>query len=75
MSNSEQVVLSTTPAAKYLGSTTGTLRVSRATGMLWGQPCPKFIKAGNRKILYRKAALDDFLNQFQEISNTSQAGG
>jgi len=68
-----QDVFNTQQAADYLACTINALKISRVTGMLWSNPAPKFIKAGERKILYRRAELDNFLDQLKSYSNTAEA--
>ena len=69
-------VLSPHDAGIYIGinSKGDPLKSSRSTGILWGVPAPEFIKAGDKKILYRVYALDEFLDQFQSYSNNAQVG-
>jgi hypothetical protein len=59
-------------AAKYINTTKITLRHSRVTGLLWGVPAPKHIKAG-RRVLYRYEELDRWLGQFSEYQNTGES--
>lgn len=63
--------LSAKDAAEYLGYEENTLRNSRISGQLAGTSAPAYIKRGNR-VYYNKETLDNWLNQFQEISNTAQ---
>ena len=66
-SDIKPVVLTPTQSSKYIGIDTNTdaLKASRSTGILWGVKAPEFIKAGNKKILYRVTVLDKWLEQFQ----------
>jgi hypothetical protein len=48
-------------AARYLATTSNTLRLSRHTGQLWlDVPAPKFVRAG-RAVRYVKADLDEWI--------------
>ena len=71
-----QAALTPHQASVYIGIDTDgdALKASRSTGTLWGVPAPKFIKAGNKKILYLVSDLDEFLAQFQSYSNNAQIG-
>jgi len=68
------VVLSGRSASVYIGIDTDNdaLKSSRSTGLLWGMPAPKFIKAGSKKVLYRVSDLDDFLSQFNSCRNNAE---
>jgi len=61
-------------ATQYIGidSKADALKNSRSTGVLWGVQAPKFIKAGPKKILYKRSDLDEFLAQFDSYLNTAQ---
>lgn len=69
-----QAALNPKQASNYIGIDTQTdaLKTSRSTGVLWGVEAPKFIKTGARKVIYLKADLDDFLNQFDRYTNNAQ---
>jgi hypothetical protein len=58
-------------AAKFLSSTSASVRQSRYTGILFGKPAPRFIKLG-RSTRYRLSELRNFLDQFPEYQNTSE---
>ena len=67
-----QRLFSTNQAAEYLGTTPFTLKTSRCTGLLWGQPAPEFIKL-KRAVRYRKETLDEWLVSLpEEQKNTAQ---
>lgn len=68
----EPLAYSEKEASLMIGAPANSLRISRQTGLLWGVPAPKFIKAGNR-IRYRKADLEAWLNQFQAVGNNAEA--
>ena len=72
--NITPTVLTAHQASRYIGIDTKTdaLKKSRSTGILWGVQAPMFIKAGPKKILYRKTDLDDFINQFDSYANNAQ---
>jgi len=55
--------LSTAQAADYIGYKTGTLAVSRCTGILSGVEAPRSIKRGH--VFYKKADLDAWMAQFE----------
>jgi len=63
-------------AGQYIGidSDGDALKASRSTGMLWGVQAPLFTKAGDKKIIYMRTDLDDFLAQFKRYSNNAQVG-
>lgn len=67
---SEQVT--TTQFAKDLGLAEITVRVSRATGVLCGQPAPKFLKLG-RKVFYTREAVEKFKASIPCYSSTAEA--
>jgi hypothetical protein len=48
------------------------LRMGRATGILWSKPAPAYIKIG-RKCLYKRETISAWFTQFTEVSNTAQA--
>ena len=66
------VVLTSLQASNYLGCSGDVLKLARVSGALWSNPAPQFLKAGTRKILYRKVDLDNFLEQFKTYSNNAQ---
>lgn len=57
--------------AQYLAVAVGTLRKSRHTGTLLGHPTPRYLKIG-RTVRYRQEDLDEWLNQFTTVGNTSE---
>ncbi len=59
-------------AAPYLRVQPDTLRNSRHTGKLAGVTAPRYRKIGNR-VFYERAALDEWLSQFEEQTCTSDA--
>jgi hypothetical protein len=70
----ESPVLTSRQGSAYLGINDGKtdgLKASRSTGILWGTTAPEFIKAG-KKVLYRKAVLNKFLEQFESYANNAQ---
>ena len=68
-----QDLLNSEQAAKFLGVKASTLKQSRYTGILLGEPAPPFIKMG-RSTRYRLSALLEFRDQFNEYRNTSEYG-
>jgi predicted DNA-binding transcriptional regulator AlpA len=50
-------------AAEYLGLKETSLRNSRVNGVLCGWTAPQHIKLGNKKILYRKEVLDEWIDE------------
>jgi|GEM_PF-6211952 len=69
-------VVSAIGATKYLAIETNKpntdgLKTSRSTGTLWGVKAPPFLKCG-RKVLYRITDLDEWLAQFQKVTNNAQ---
>ena len=69
--DTDQNLLNSEQAAKILGIQATTLKQSRHTGILLGEPAPPFLKMG-RSTRYRLAALREFLDQFPEYRNTSE---
>ena len=69
----QQEILTTRQAAAKLGIQAATLKQSRHTGILFGEPAPTFLKMG-RSTRYKLTSLIEFLNQFPEYRNTSQYG-
>jgi hypothetical protein len=66
------MVLKTSDAAQYLGTSAQMLRLSRHTGELYkGIPAPKFAKCG-RIVLYKKTELDRWIDQQKEYENNAQ---
>ncbi len=58
-------------AAEYLGyKSPDTLRNARHTGKLAGVTAPRYRKIGNR-VVYSRDALDEWLGQFVEQTNTA----
>ena len=63
----------TAAAAEYLGyESPDTLRNARHIGKLAGVTAPRYRKIGNR-VFYERAALDEWLSQFQEQTCTTGA--
>ena len=62
--------LSSKNAAKYTCCADSTMKISRVTGMLLGYPAPSYRKIG-RKVIYDKAVLDAWLDQFGTKNNTA----
>lgn len=54
------------------GISHNSLRISRATGLLWGVQAPAYLKA-NHKVLYKRETIENWFKQFEEMNNTSQA--
>lgn len=69
----EQDLLTSEQAAKFLGIQPTTLKQSRYTGILLGEPAPPFIKMG-RSTRYKLSVLLEFRDQFPEYRNTSEYG-
>tara|TARA_R110002049_G_scaffold309283_1_gene520072 strand:+ start:2376 stop:2618 length:243 start_codon:yes stop_codon:yes gene_type:complete len=67
-------LLSNRNAAPIVGTTPDALKISRCTGLLFGLPAPKYLKIG-RTIRYKKSTLQEWLNQFEEQSSTSEKVG
>jgi predicted DNA-binding transcriptional regulator AlpA len=65
-----QPMLDTHEFAKKLGFASGTLRMSRVTGILAGVPAPTYRKLG-RKVAYDEAVGDEWLAQFPNQPNTA----
>lgn len=63
--------LNTEEAARYLGFAPNTMRWSRSVGKLAGVDHPKYRKIG-RRVFYEMTALNEWLEQFQEQTNTAQ---
>ena len=55
-----------------LGLAAATVRKSRCTGILLGQPAPRFIRIG-KTIRYRESDLKAWLDQFPTFANTAEA--
>ena len=71
MMDSSTQLLNTKEAAQYLGFQATTLRNARYTGRLAGVEPPAFRKIGV-VARYDRAALDDWLDQFQEQTSTNK---
>lgn len=67
----DQDLLNSEQAAKFLGIQPTTLKQSRHTGILLGEPAPPFLKMG-RSTRYKLASLVEFRDQFSEYRNTSE---
>lgn len=64
--------LSTEEAAELLRTNPVTLRESRVSGQLWGRPSPVFRKLGNRKVLYSK---QDLIQWIEAVPLRRHVGG
>lgn len=53
-------------AAQYLGCAPTTLRQSRWSGVLFGNPAPKHLKLGSRSIRYDLTTLDKWLSSITQ---------
>ena len=60
--------------ATYIAVSPTSLKISRLTGELCGQPAPEFKKA-ERKVIYLRSVLDQWLDELPGYKNTAQAGG
>jgi hypothetical protein len=67
----QDIIIPTQDAARLIGAAPSSLKQSRYTGMLFGQPAPTFIKMG-RSTRYKLSVLLEFVDQFPEYINTSQ---
>lgn len=59
-------------AAKFLGYSDTTIRVSRSTGALAGVSAPPFVKQGH-KIFYDEQDLIAWKSQFKKITHLAQS--
>jgi hypothetical protein len=59
-------------AGLKLSAAAATMRKSRCTGILFGQPAPRFLKIG-KTIRYRESDLQAWLDQFPTFANTAEA--
>ncbi len=59
-------------AGLKLSAAATTMRKSRCTGILFGQPAPRFLKMG-KTIRYRESDLQAWLDQFSTFANTAEA--
>ena len=57
----QQTLLTTSQAARYLGYSDGSLKVSRLSGQLSGVDAPKHLSIGTRTIRYKKSDLDNWI--------------
>jgi len=75
MQPNQQAALTARQASQYIGIETegDALKPSRSSGTLWGLDAPRFIRAGNKKIIYLKADLDAFLDGLETFANNAQA--
>ncbi len=64
--------LNNNQAAAFLGLSTATLKHSRVSGTLAGVAAPTYRKLG-RKVVYDRAVLEEWLDQFEQQSNTASA--
>lgn len=71
--NPNAAAFNTKHGAEYIGVSDNSLKISRKTGELCGQPTPEYKKAG-RKVIYLKPVLDAWLAQLPTLSNTAQSG-
>lgn len=62
----------TQATSDYLGTTPGTLRQSRHTGLLWGAPAPAFRKTPGGKCLYDQDELDNFIERLPTYRNLAE---
>jgi hypothetical protein len=69
--NKQDIIIPTQDAARLIGAAPSSLKQSRYTGVLFGQPAPTFIKMG-RSTRYKLSVLLEFIDQFPEYINTSQ---
>ena len=69
--DTDQYLLNSEQASKYLGVQTNTLKQSRHTGILLGEVAPRYLKMG-RSTRYTLSSLLEFRSQFSEYTNTSQ---
>ena len=69
--NKQDIIIPTQDAARLIGAAPSSLKQSRYTGVLFGQPAPTFIKMG-RSTRYKLSVLLEFVDQFPEYINTSQ---
>lgn len=63
------VLLNTEQAAKYLGVSSYSLKLSRCNGKLSGVPAPVYKKIG-RLVRYEPAVIRAWLEQFEPQANT-----
>ena len=68
--NFDKPRLNTSEGASYLGVAVFTLRRSRTTGTLLGNPAPTYRKIG-RSVLYERETLSAWVEQFDEQENTA----
>lgn len=68
----EPLTLTEKQASEKFNINQNSLRLSRQTGLLWGQTAPKFLKIGSR-IRYRPEDLEAWFDQFEAVGNTSEA--
>ncbi len=59
-------------AAEYIGVSPNSMKISRRTGELCGQPAPEYKKA-ERKVIYLRVVLDQWLADLPAYKNTAQA--
>lgn len=64
--------LNNSESADFLCFSPTTLKLSRVTGTLAGVPAPTYRKLG-RKVVYDRAVLEQWVNQFEQQSNTATA--
>ncbi len=62
--------LDTHESARHIGLASSTVRLSRVSGILCGVPAPAYRKVG-RKVIYDRAVLDKWLEQFANQPNTA----
>jgi hypothetical protein len=65
--------LDTHESASHINLASNTLRGSRVSGILCGVPAPTYRKIG-RKVVYDRAILDQWLDQFANQPNTAGMG-
>ena len=66
--------LDTLEAADFIGCASITIRISRGTGSLLGNPAPAYRKIG-RKVVYDRGVLQAWIDQFELRNNTDVSGG
>jgi hypothetical protein len=63
------VLLNTEQAAKYLGVSSYSVKLSRCSGQLCGVPAPAYKKIG-RLVRYEPSVIGEWLDQFEPQANT-----
>ena len=70
--NSAAAAFSNDHSAEYIGVSKNSLKISRRTGELCGKPAPEYKKA-ERKVIYLKSVLNQWLADLPGYKNTAQA--